>query len=25
MGLVAATIERVCWQTPRDFFGLPLA
>ncbi|HUK76422.1 MAG TPA: TatD family hydrolase [Thermoleophilia bacterium] len=25
MGLDAATIERVCWQTPRDFFGLPLA
>ena len=24
MGADEATIERVCWQTPRDFFGLPL-
>jgi predicted metal-dependent TIM-barrel fold hydrolase len=25
MGADEATIDRVCWQTPRDFFGLPLA
>jgi hypothetical protein len=25
MGLDKATVDRVCWQTPKDFFKLPVA
>ena len=25
MGLDKETIDQVCFQTPRDFFGLPVA